>query len=208
MGVFLVLAISAAAAHARTIVITDEDCDQMAAISSDAPLLSWAGTATATNEYANYAIDLTTRSAFLIKYPLERIPKGQKITRAEWIIPYNIVSPPAGARLQIRRVLKTWGVGASHQYRMTRPEKLEWNTPGARGVGQDRAAQATAIATVKGNSEQSFNVTQDVELWYSGAAGNNGWIVTVEDQDAWVRCGSPFWTNPKGWKLRITFEPE
>ena len=91
---------------------------------------------------------------------------------------------------------------------MLRPERVKWHTPGAKGLGQDRAARATAMATIKGSGEQTLNVTEDVELWYTGAAANYGWILTTEDQDVYVRMPSPFWGAPKGWKLRITFEPE
>ena len=192
---------------ARTIVLTDEDCEQMAAISADAPQMSWAGTSYGLGEYTNHTIDVTTKSAFLIRYPLDRIPPGQRITRAEWVVPYQLVIPANGVRLQVRRILASWGAGVSHARRMARPEPMAWTTPGARALGQDRAAQATATATVKGTGEQSFNVTQDVELWYSGAAPNHGWLLGVEDQDALVRMTSPFWGAPKGWKLRITYEP-
>jgi hypothetical protein len=58
------------------------------------------------------------------------------------------------------------------------------------------------------SGEVTMNVTQDVELWYSGAAPNHGWILTAEDADLFLRMSSPFWGSPKGWKLRITFEPE
>ena len=205
----IVLLALAGVAEARTIVLTDGDCDLIACISADAPRLSWAGTPNATAEYGVNAVDLYPgKSAFLIRYPIERIPAGQKITRAEWLVPYQIVSPPGGARLQVRRILKSWGAGVSHDFRMTRPQRLPWATPGCRGVGQDRAAEATAVVAIKNSGEQSINVTQDVELWYTGAAQNHGWMVTLEDQDCWIRIGSPMWSNPKGFKLRITFEPE
>lgn len=196
-------------AEARTIVLNESDCEMIAVIQADAPRMSWAGTANTTAEYGVNAIDLYPgKTAFLIKYPLEKIPAGQKITRAEWLVPYQIVSPVGGARMQVRRILKTWGPGVSHENRMIRPQKIPWSVPGARGVGQDRAAEATAVVTIKNLGEQSVNVTQDVELWYTGAAQNNGWMITLEDQDCWIRLGSPMWSNPKGYKLRITFEPE
>jgi hypothetical protein len=208
LGVVFFLAF-AAPAWARTIVLTDQDCEQMAAISADAPRMSWAATIYGTaTEYSNHVIDLVPKQAFLIRYPLESIPKGQRITRAEWIVPYMQVSPAAGVRMQVRRLLKEWGPGVSHTYRMIRPQRAEWHTPGARGLGQDRAAKATATATAKGVGEQLFNVTEDVELWYTGAAPNYGWILTAEDQDVFVRLRSPFYGYPKSWKLRITFEPE
>jgi hypothetical protein len=181
----------------------------MAAISAEAPHMSWAATIYATPvEFSNHVIDLTPKQAFLIRYPLESIPKGQRITKAEWIIPYMQVSPPGGVRVQVRRLLKDWGAGVSYQNRMTRPQRAEWHTPGARGLGQDRAAEATATATLKGVGEQIFNVTEDVELWYAGAAPNHGWVLSAEDENVFVRLRSPFYGYPKSWRLRITFEPE
>jgi hypothetical protein len=206
LGLFLIFA---ADASARTIVLTDQDCEQMAAISADAPRMSWAGTVYGAGfEHSNHFFDLTTKQAFLIRYPLESIPRGQRITKAEFIVPYMQVSPAGGVRVQVRRLLKEWGAGVSHQLRMVRPQRAEWHTPGARGLGQDRAGEATATATLKGMGEQIFNVTEDVELWYAGAAPNHGWIVSAEDQDVFVRLRSPFYGYPKSWKLRITFEPE
>jgi hypothetical protein len=170
--------------------------------------MSWAATIYGTAEYSNHAIDLTSKQAFLVRFPLDRIPRGQRITKAEWIVPCSQVAPAGGVRVQVRRLLKEWGAGVSHQRRMIRPQRADWHTPGARGLGQDRAAKATATATFKGAGDQVFNVTEDVELWYTGAAANYGWILTAEDPDVFVRLPSPFWGAAKGWKLRITFEPE
>jgi len=195
-------------AAARTIVLTDLDCELMAAISADAPRMSWAGTLYGTAQFTNHEFILTGKQAFLICYPLDRIPPGQRITKAEWIVPHLGVNPAGGTRLQVRRLLKEWGPGVSHQYRMVRPQCVEWHTPGARGLGQDRAAEATATAKIKGAGEQVFNVTADIELWYTGAAANYGWILNTEEQDIYVRLPSPFYGAVKGWKLRITFEPE
>ena len=55
-------------------------------------------------------------------------------------------------------------------------------------------------------SEESVNVTGDVELWYSGAAENRGWMLTMED-DFYIRLASPSYSNHGSWKLRITYEP-
>ncbi len=198
----------AASAQARTIVLTDIDCERMASISSDAPRASWAGISYGPGQFTNSTINLTVKQAFLIAYPLDRIPPGQRITRAEWIVPYNLHSPASGVRMHVRRILQPWGAGVCHDYRATRPEKLQWNTPGARGLGQDRTADDTAVAVAKGAGDMTLNVTQDVELWYSGAVKNHGWIITVDDPDCYLYLSSPFWGAPKGWKLRITFEPE
>lgn len=193
---------------AKTIVLTDADCELMAAISAEAPRMSWAAVLNGTAEYGNHQIDLTPKTSILMRYPLEKIPPGQRITKAEWVIPYAQVSPPTGVKIQVRRILQEWGPGVSHQYRMTRPKKLEWHTPGAMGLGQDRAVKATASASLKGAGEHTFNVTEDVELWYSGAVPNYGWQLATDEQMAWFRTQSPFWNGPKLWKLRITYEPK
>jgi hypothetical protein len=89
----LVTIAQADVAQARTIVLTEADCELMACIQADAPRMSWAGTANTTAEYGVNAIDLYPgKSAFLIRYPLEKIPAGQKITRAEWLIRLQILS--------------------------------------------------------------------------------------------------------------------
>lgn len=198
----------ATTASAKTIVLTDADCELMAAISSDAPRMSWAAVINGVGEYGNHQIDLTPKTAFLIRYPLEKIPPGQRITKAEWVVPYAQSYPPTGVRVQVRRVLQEWGAGVSHQYRMIRPKKLEWHTPGAMGLGQDRAVKSTASASLKGNGEHTFNVTEDVELWYSGTVSNYGWLLTTDEQMGWFRTQSPFWNGSKLWKLRITYEPK
>ena len=124
-------------------------------------------------------------------------------------MPYTQAFPVAtGSRMQVRRILKEWGAGVSHQYRMVRPQRLEWHTPAAHSLGQDRAIKATAAATIKGAGEFAFNVTEDVELWYSGAVPNFGWLLTADDAESFFNMQSPFWNSPKGFKLRITFEPQ
>jgi hypothetical protein len=194
--------------HAKTLVLTDADCDEMASISADAPRLGWAGGLFATAEWSNHVIDITPKNSFLIRYPIDRIPAGHRITKAEWIVPFSQAHPPGGVRLQVRRLLVPWGAGVSFDTRMVRPEKHAWHTPGARGLGKDRAAKASATATARGAGELTFNVTEDVELWYTGVAKNHGWILTAEDEATFFRASSPFWGSPKGWKLRITYEPE
>lgn len=205
MGIFLCLCSSAA--FARTIVISDEDCELMAAITAAAPRVGWAGISYGPGEYINSQIDVTTKTSFLIQYPLDRIPANHRITKAELTIPFDLQAPPTGIRTQVHRLLVDWGPGVCHQFRCTRPERLEWNTPGALGFGRDRAVKPTATASLKGAGEHTFNVTEDVELWHSGVAGNHGWLVTTDDPTGYLRLSSPFWSGAKRWKLRITFEP-
>ncbi len=207
-GYFFLLILMSSTASAKTIVLTDADCELMAAISEDAPRMSWAAVVNANGEYGNHQIDLTPKTSFLIRYPLERIPPGQRITKAEWMVPYVQVYPPTGVRVQVRRILQGWGAGVSHQYRITRPNRLEWHTPGALGLGQDRAVKATAAASIQGAGEHTFNVTEDVELWYSGTVPNFGWQITTDEAMGWFRTHSLFWNGAKQWKLRITYEPQ
>src|SRR5262245_12270726 len=84
----LLLALIPGTIQAKTILLTDEDCDLMAAIAAEAPRLSWAGYEASPGVFTAIYLDLypSTRS-FLIQYPLDKIPKGQKITNAELTIP-------------------------------------------------------------------------------------------------------------------------
>jgi hypothetical protein len=111
-------------------------------------------------------------------------------------------------RLYVWRLLPEWGAGVCHQYRTQRPAKAEWAAPGARGGGTDRATRPTVVLPLTSAGEKVVNVTQDVELWYTGAAPNNGWLLTAEDADALIRLDSPLWNARGRWKLRITYEPQ
>jgi hypothetical protein len=111
-------------------------------------------------------------------------------------------------KLHVRRLLANWGAGVCHQYRMTRPKKEEWKQAGARGASTDRAPKDSAVVKVNGVGEQVVNLTEDVELWYTGAGANHGWALTLEDPDVLVRLASPIGNGKGQWKLRITFEPE
>jgi hypothetical protein len=188
-------------------VLTDEDCEQMAVISAEAPRLSWAAYEVTPGEFYTVFIDLFPQRSFLIRYPLERIPKGQKITHAEWVLSVQTFSPAGGQRVSVRRLLAEWGPGVNHRDRMLRPKPVPWAVPGARGAA-DRAAKPSALVRVTTAGEQVVNVTEDVELWYSGAAVNHGWVLTTDDEQGYVRLNSPLWTGPGASKLRITYEPE
>jgi hypothetical protein len=204
-----ILALTPTLAPARTIEITDEECVRMAAISADAPRLSWATYEISPGVYSTqYTIPLTQNRSFLICYPLDRIPKGQRIVKAEWVVP--ISSLEGEQRLMIRRLVTDWGPGVCHEFRMVRPKKEEWAKPGARDTASD--AKTTAILKLSsGVKEQTVNVTEDVEAWHTGAALNHGWIVGTELDGAPINVLSPVSDYPRGrgaWKLRITYEPE
>jgi hypothetical protein len=193
---------------ARTIVITDEDCDDMAVISEDTPDLSWAMYDSLPGVLTTYMVSFNPKRAVLIRYPLDKIPKGQRITSAEWIVPLTYVA--GSPHLEVRRMLAKWGMGVCHKYAKTYPKKVKWSKPGGRGVSSDRALKATAKKKVTEAKTLVFNVTEDVELWYSGSAANNGWILTDEDEGI-CYFSSPIspWVPGKGqWKLRITYEPK
>lgn len=202
----MALTVLTGSASAKTVVLTDVDCEQMAAISAEAPLLSWAGYHASAGVFAPVYIELVPGRAFLIRYPIDKvIPPGNRITQAEWVVP--VVYCPREQKLLVHRLLGEWGAGVSHLYRSVRPQKVEWNTPGAGGASSDRAIKASAAVRVTDIGEQIINVTQDVELWYSGASKNAGWIVTIETK-GFVRLSSPMWMTRGNWKLRITYEPE
>jgi hypothetical protein len=64
------------------------------------------------------------------------------------------------------------------------------------------------VVRISNTGDQVVNVTEDVELWYTGAAANHGWILTHEDTGSLIRLSSPVWATRGNWKLRITYEPE
>lgn len=199
---------SAAPLAARTIELTDLDCDRMAVISAQARRSGWAMTELGPGEFTSTLLDLRAERSLLIRFPLDRIPAGQRIARAEWVVPVDLISGTTEAKLHIRRLLGEWGSGVCHDFRTQRPKPIAWNQPGANGASTDRASRPSVVVAVPGPGELTINVTEDVELWYSGVAENQGWIVTVEDPVALVRLSSPFWTGLGRYKLRITYEPE
>jgi hypothetical protein len=194
---------------ARTVVITDEECERMALISADRPRLSWAareiapGVSSTRND-----VPLGQGRALLICYPLSKIPKGQRIVRAELVIP--LFTDPGEQRLQVRRIVGDCGTGVCHEYRRVRPKKVAWTKPGASDPVSD-ARPSVTVRVRAGTKEQVVNVTEDVELWYTGAAPNQGWLILTEFDEGQLRCLSPLSDVPLGygrWKLSITYEPE
>jgi hypothetical protein len=193
---------------ARTIVVTDEDCERMAMISPEFPRQSWVlasvGPGVTTTQST---LPLYKDRAFLICLPIDKIPKGQRITKAELVVP--VYQLEGNQRVNIRRIVKDWGVGVCNDFRAQRPKKEEWSKPGARDTTAD--ARPTALLKIHEGGEQSVNVTEDVELWYTGAASNHGWLLFAEFDQPAVHLYSPLSGYPVGrgkWKLRITYEPE
>ena len=192
---------------AKTIVLTDVECERMAFIQAGMPRWSWGGYDITTNSQSTAQFYMYNDRAFLICFPLERIPKGQKIVKAELSFT-TILQTPGEQKLHLRRIRASWGAGVCWQYASVRPKKVEWKQPGARGAGSDRAAKASAVVRTPEGGEKVANVTEDVELWYTGTAANHGWTIALEDPDAYVILTSPVWSNRGSWKLRITYEPE
>ena len=195
---------------AKTITLTELDTERMAAISSLAPMLSWAGTHHGHGEFANHYIELYSTSSLLMQFPLDKIPAGQRIVKAEWIVPVPYVYPRGEHKVTIHRLIGDWGTGVCQDFRMTHPKKVPWDKPGARGSATDRAARPTANVTMTQGAgrDHAINVTQDVELWYSGQVPNQGWIMTIDEPNVLIRISSPFWGSHGNFKLRITYEPE
>jgi hypothetical protein len=195
---------------ARTIDLLDEDCERVAAISSNVPRLSWAVSEWPRGVYTtNLGISLRPGNAVLICFPIDQIPKGQRIRSAELTIPVWGAEGPG--RITVRRILGDWGTGVCHQYRMTYPKKVEWGKPGARAIGSDCATKPTAVLQVNEKGHKTVNVFKDVEMWYNGDASNHGWIITAEDQNTSLQLMCPVSSYPAGrgvWKLSVEYVPE
>src|SRR4051794_19275191 len=104
-----------AALPAKTIVITDADCERMAFIQAGAPRWSWGGYDVTTTSQSTGQFYMYNDRAFLICFPLERIPKGQKIVKAELSFTTGLQTRGEN-RLHLRRILAPWGAGVSWQY--------------------------------------------------------------------------------------------
>jgi hypothetical protein len=206
----VVLLLSAPIAHARTITLTAEDCDQMAVISARLPRLGFAAVQIGDKTYnAEAQLQLQPDSALLIRFPLTAIPKDQRITKAEFTVP--VVYVAGKPDLSIRRLVADWGVGVCHLYRRTYPDKVEWAQPGGRGASTDRHNKDTALLRIEKVGEHTTDVTEDVELWYTNAAPNRGWICMIENQSGPFYSPSPYAPRAGGgkrWKLQVTFEPQ
>jgi hypothetical protein len=200
----------AAPAQARTLDVLDEDCERIAALSAEAPKLGWAVDHlphrvgyTTTN-----GIGLRTGKALLICFPLDKIPKGQRIRSAELQVP--VWGCEGAGRITVRRILGNWGPGVCHLYRMIRPKRVEWAKPGARGVGNDCATKPTVTLDVTDKGHKSVNVFKDVEMWYNGDAANNGWLITADDRGTHINLMCPVSEYPEGrgvWKLSVEYVP-
>lgn len=197
--------------HARTITIEDSKITHMAHIGPEVPQASWIGSNSTTGVYTTNIIEMTPGSRLLIQYPLDQIPQGQRIVSARWIfsVPY---APYDSHRLFLWRVLQPWGLGVNLTQRIQVPKALPWSSPGADAPGIDRAITPTAIIRINGIKEHVIDVTQDVELWYTGVAPNHGWVMALDEGNRYVRryvrIASPLYNATSVFTLQITYEPE
>jgi hypothetical protein len=195
----------ATAAPARTITLTIQDADRAASIGEPNPRASWAGLEQSPGCFYDHTLACTPTQGVLLRFPLDRIPPHQRIVNAQLAV---MSYAGAGHRLYVWRLLADWGAGVCHLFRQTRPEKLPWAKPGARGPGVDRAIQPTRVVTMQnGVNQPEIDVTRDVQLWYTGAGKNYGWLLSAEDegQSFWFYSFTSEWQA--SWWLRITFEP-
>lgn len=208
IGLILVLFLwEAMLLEAETIVLDASSCDRMAGISEAAPRQSWALCEPAKGFFSNGEAGLMPGISLLIRFPLDQIPKNSRIVHAELVVPviWGYGNEP---RFYVWRIIADWGPGVCHLYSRTLPKKVKWTKPHAGGISSDRATRPTDIIRVAGTENKIINVTEDVELWHTGAAANNGWLISVEDLGVYIRFYSPSWAYPGMWKLKITFEPE
>lgn len=205
LAALVALGMFAGSVSARTITITAADCDRVACISSAWPTQSWPA-----GVYPR--LELRPGMSLLLRFRLDRIPKDQRILKAELILsPEYVFGGPKAlpTRLEVRRLLADWGTGVNFRHSRMYPTKVEWSQPAARGAS-DRVPQNSGTFQLKANAENAIEVTQDVDLWYTGGAPNRGWIMNLEAERGFTYLPAPYYphgTTPSKWKLLITYEP-
>jgi hypothetical protein len=205
-GAAALVLVLAAPAAARTLTLTAGDCDQAAVISDELPRMSWAVLGDSGVVRADHNMRLYTNIAALLRYPIERIPPGQRISKAELTLTVNYLYAEK-SEIAVRRLLADWGTGVCHDFRQAHPEKIPWAAPGARGDGKDRVAKPGGVFKIDKIAEYTIDVTEDIDLWYTGGAVNRGWIFNADSGG--IHLLPPY--SPVGrdqWRLRITYEPE
>jgi len=200
----VLLLVATCTASARTITLTADDCDQLAIISEAQPNLSWVPAQMGPGIYETWVqVHLFPNMSALLRFPLDKIPKGQRITKAEFSFPVGYIA--STKEVHLRRMVAEWGTGVCHNYRMVFPKKLEWAKPGGRGITSDRANKTSAVLKLEKLGVYTADMTEDVELWYTGAVPNRGFVVSIEDGAIYM---SSFYPNGAEWKLQITYEPQ
>jgi hypothetical protein len=194
----------AGSVSARTITLTADDCDMMAVISEAHARLSWVPIMMGPGVCDTHTqMQLYPNMAAILRFPLDKIPKGQRITKAEFSVPVEYIG--GTKEFHVRRMLAEWGTGVCHSYRMTFPKKLEWSKPGAKGITSDRANKVSAVFKLEKPGVHTADVTEDIELWYTGAVPNRGFVISLDDGVVYM---TSFYPNGTNWKLQITYEPQ
>src|SRR6476646_6144060 len=110
----LALFVVTALAPARTFTLTTHSCDRMAILSADVPAMSWCQRTPKGILFQTERLDFGPGMAIIMRFPMESIPKNQRILKAELTLMCEYV---AGApKLQVHRLLADWGPGVSHKY--------------------------------------------------------------------------------------------
>ena len=202
LAALLLLGLAATLAPARTITLKPDALDAFAVLAENHPRNGWAAQPIDASLYLSNPPLAAHNTSFIVRYSFAQLPPGQRITHAEWIIPGGAA---AAGTVTVWRVIADWGIGVCHQLRMGYPKPLPWSVPGARGKSIDRATKPTGSGKFTAAPQVTVNVTQDVELWHTGAAPNRGWLLTFDSASLLV---SPTHGGRGQWQLRITYEPE
>ncbi|OGV62787.1 MAG: hypothetical protein A2498_02560 [Lentisphaerae bacterium RIFOXYC12_FULL_60_16] len=203
----LLLFLAAGTSLAGTIIIDSTGIDRVAGIVEWAPRQSWSLNEQPEGRAHNTSVGLVQGRGLLVRFALDAIPKGNRIIHAELVV--NVPTTQGNEpRFYLWRILAEWGIGVCHQFRMTHPKPLAWTRPGARAFSTDRATRPTDIVRIRTPGDVTINVTEDVDLWYTGTVPNHGWLFTVEDPAISLAFHTPLTKEPGRWLLRVTYEPE
>lgn len=191
----------------KTLILTAENWDRVGGMDEQTPSQSLALYRSSESARSTGTVQARMGAAMLFRYKLDEIPEDHRVVHAELILPvqYKSGNEP---RFYVWRMLASWGAGVCYDYRQTWPEKLKWTKPGAAGLSSDRAPRPTDIVRLPDVGAKTINVTEDVELWASGEASNEGWMITVEDPGIAINFASPLWVSANDWRLRVTYEPK
>src|SRR4051812_30621444 len=108
----LLLALTVQDAFARTITLKPEALEAYATLSVAHPMNGWASYNYDGTRYISDPPGAGPATSLLLRYSLDQIPKGMRITHAEWTIAHNV----SGAKVNVWRVLAEWGPGACHRF--------------------------------------------------------------------------------------------
>src|SRR5690349_8014929 len=122
LAAIAVVLVPTAPVAARTITLTGGDCDDVAILNSDVPRISFGVVTDNGVVRADHDLRRYTNTAVLLRYPIEKIPKGQRITKAELTLAVNYLYANQN-EIAVRRLLTPWGTGVCHDFRQSFPEK-------------------------------------------------------------------------------------